>query len=136
MDSGKAVDVFGRMVHGLGGPVDFIEKYDSYLPKANIIRPVYLEGEGYVSSMNTREVGVSVVQLGGGRKVPTDPIDYSVGITGICALGDHITPDRPIAMLHANDESSWNQADAMLRSAIKISDSKPEEHPCVYHRIG
>ena len=135
LDNGKAVDIFGRMVHGLGGPVDFIEKYDSYLPKAKIIKPVYLENEGYISAMNTRDVGVSVVQLGGGRKVPADSIDYAVGITGICALGDQISPDRPVAMLHANDESSWNQADAMLRSAIQISDHKPEENACVYRRI-
>lgn len=135
LDNGQAADIFGRMVHGLGGPVDFMEKYDSHLPKAKIIKPVYLEGEGYISSMNTREVGVSVVQLGGGRKVATDSIDYAVGITGICALGDQISPDRPVAMLHANDESSWNQADAMLRSAIKISDHKPESNPCVYRRV-
>ncbi|OED41676.1 thymidine phosphorylase [Endozoicomonas sp. (ex Bugula neritina AB1)] len=135
LDNGKAADIFGRMVHGLGGPVDFIEKYDSYLPKAKIIKPVYLESEGYISAMNTREVGVSVVQLGGGRKVATDSIDYAVGITGICALGDQISPDRPVAMLHANDESSWNQAGAMLRSAIKVSNHKPESNPCVYRRI-
>ena len=135
LDNGKAVEIFGRMVHGLGGPVDFIEKYDSYLPKAKIIKPVYLEAEGYISAMNTRDVGVSVVQLGGGRKVATDSIDYAVGITGICALGDQISPDRPIAMLHANNEASWNQAGAMLRSAVQVSDHKPEENPCVYRRI-
>ncbi len=135
LDNGKAAEVFGRMVHGLGGPVDFMEKYDSYLPKAKIIKPVYLEGEGYISAMNTREVGLSVVMLGGGRKVPTDSIDYAVGLTGIGALGDQISPDRPVAMLHANDEASWNQADAMLRSAIQVSDQKPEENLCVYRRI-
>ncbi len=135
LDNGDAAEVFGRMVAGLGGPDDFMEKYDSYLPTAKIIKPVYLNAQGYVASMNTREVGMAVVQLGGGRKVATDSIDYSVGITDICKLGDKIDTETPVAVIHANDEATWEQAAAMLHKAILLSDSKPEENPCVYQRI-
>ena len=135
LDNGEAAEVFGRMVAGLGGPEDFMEKYDNYLPTAKIIKPVYLDTNGYVTSMNTREVGMAVVQLGGGRKVATDSIDYSVGISDICKLGDKIDNDTPVAVIHANDEATWEQAAAMLRKAVMLSDSKPEENPCVYQRI-
>ena len=135
LDNGDAAEVFGRMVAGLGGPEDFMEKYDNYLPTAKIIKPVYLDAQGYVASMNTREVGMAVVMLGGGRKVATDSLDYSVGISDICKLGDKIDPDTPIAVIHANDEATWEQAAAMLNEVIKLSDSKPEENPCVYQRI-
>ncbi|WP_062270614.1 thymidine phosphorylase [Endozoicomonas arenosclerae] len=135
LDSGKAAELFGKMVHGLGGPADFMENYDSYLPKASIIKPVYMEGEGFIATMNTREVGLSVVQMGGGRKVPTDKIDYAVGITDICRLGDRLTADTPIAMLHASDEDSWNTAATMLRNSLTLAESQPEVLPCVYRKI-
>lgn len=135
LDNGKATEVFSRMVAGLGGPADFVEKYDGYLPKAKIIKPVYLNTAGYVASMNTREVGLAVVQLGGGRKVATDSIDYAVGISDICSLGDKVNPSTPVAVLHANDEATWEQAAAMLHKAILLANSAPEKNPCIYQRI-
>ncbi|MFK0573647.1 thymidine phosphorylase [Endozoicomonas sp.] len=135
LDNGQAAEIFRRMVQGLGGPADFTERYDSYLPHAAIIKPVYLEGEGYLSAMNTREVGMAVVQLGGGRKVASDSIDYGVGFTEICRLGDRIDPSRPIAMLHASSETTWNQAAEMLRSAVIIADQAPQSHSLVYKKL-
>ncbi|WP_299732152.1 hypothetical protein [uncultured Endozoicomonas sp.] len=90
------------------------------------------EAEGYVSTMNTREVGLIVVQLGGGRKLTTDRLDYSVGITEICRLGDCIDPSRAIAMLHADSTASWEQAAAILRVAIGVIDQAPKANPLVY----
>ena len=135
LDNGDAAEIFGRMVAGLGGPEDFVERYDNYLPAAKIIKPVYLDAHGYVASMNTREVGMAVVQLGGGRKVATDSIDYSVGISDICKLGEKIDNETPISVIHANDEATWKQAAAMLHKAIMLSDTKPDENPSVYQRI-
>src|SRR5690606_23937760 len=38
LSSGRAADVFGRMVSALGGPADFVDKYETYLPQAPVIR--------------------------------------------------------------------------------------------------
>lgn len=135
LDNGQAAEIFARMVTGLGGPADFVDHYDRYLPGAAIIKPVFMEAEGYLSAMDTRAVGMAVVQLGGGRKVAADTIDYSVGLSDICRIGDLIDPSKPIAMLHANSEAGWNQAADMLRSALTISDQKPEQHPMVYQQL-
>ncbi|MCW7553133.1 thymidine phosphorylase [Endozoicomonas gorgoniicola] len=135
LDSGQAADVFGRMVAGQGGPADFVEKYDAYLPTARFIKPLYPERGGYVTAMDTRQVGLSVVQMGGGRKLPTDQLDYSVGITDMCRLGDRADIDKPIAVINARDENSWNEAAAMLKDAIRLDDAKPAENPTVYKRI-
>ena len=63
---------------GWVAPLTSLSVYDVHLDKAAIIRPVYLEESGFISAMNTRDVGLSVVQLGGGRKMAADSIDYSV----------------------------------------------------------
>ena len=38
---------------------------------------------------NTRELGLAVVALGGGRVRAADPIDYAVGLSEIISLGDY-----------------------------------------------
>ncbi|WP_076543291.1 thymidine phosphorylase [Shewanella sp. UCD-KL21] len=135
LNNGKAAEFFGRMVSGLGGPADFVESYDKYLPQAKIIRPVYANKQGFAHSMDTRELGLAVVTLGGGRRKPGDALDYSVGLTEVCALGDEISADKPIAMVHAQSEAAFEEASAAVQQAINIEDSAPEKTPEIYRYI-
>ena len=100
----KAAEVFGRMVAAQRGPIDFVERYDSYLPAATLSKPVYAEKPGIISAMDTRALGMAVVSLGGGRRRASDAIDYSVGLTEVARLGDEVDAQQPLAMIHANDE--------------------------------
>jgi len=135
LDDGKAADIFNRMVAGLGGPADFVENHDKYLPKASIIKPVFAQAEGYANSMDTRGMGLAVVQLGGGRKTASDAIDYGVGLSDMCTLGQTIDKETPLAVIHARDEQSWQQAAAMVQASVTISDKASEQLPDVYRRI-
>ncbi|MCL1079657.1 thymidine phosphorylase [Parashewanella spongiae] len=135
LENGRAAEIFGKMISGLGGPTDFIESYDKYLPQASIIRPVYADGSGFAHSMDTRELGLAVVTLGGGRRKPGDALDYSVGLTQVCALGEQIDADKPIAMIHAQSEAAFEEASLAVKGAIKISDTKPEKQIEIYKAI-
>ena len=123
------------MIAGLGGPTDFIESYDKYLPQASIIRPVYADRQGFTHSMDTRELGLSVVTLGGGRRKPGDALDYSVGLTNVCAIGDEVSADKPIAMVHAQSEAAFKEAAAAVKAAIKVEDTRPEKQVEIYKAI-
>ncbi len=135
LDSGKAAETFARMVHALGGPIDLIEKPESYLKASPIIQPVYAARAGYVKTMNTRELGLAVVALGGGRVRAADPIDYSVGLSEIISLGDYADERKPLAFIHARTDAQYEQIANMIRNAICISDEKPSVPPAVYRRI-
>ncbi|EDQ01302.1 thymidine phosphorylase [Shewanella benthica] len=135
LDNGKAAEIFGRMISGLGGPTDFIENPGLYLPESKIVRPVYAEQTGFASAMDTRELGMAVVTLGGGRRKPGDALDYSVGLTQVCALGDEIIKDKPIAMIHAQSEGAFEAASAAVRNAIQVADTRPEKTPEIYRYI-
>ena len=135
LDDGRAADVFGRMVAGLGGPEDFVQRYDHYLPKAKVVKPVMAEASGYVSEVDARQLGLAVVAMGGGRRVPTDTLDYSVGLTEVCTLGQAIAEGEPLAMIHAGSEEAWNEVARMVRDAVVLNDKRPEALPNVYERI-
>ena len=130
LDNGKAAEIFGKMVSSLGGPNDLIENHESLLPRAPVIRPVFHDNEGYVSSMDTRAVGLSVVKLGGGRARAEDRIDPAVGLENVISIGD--STDKPLAIVHARDESSWHQAAESLRSSIIIKQTHEPPPSTIY----
>ncbi|MFH4613258.1 thymidine phosphorylase [Vibrio diabolicus] len=134
LDNGKAAACFGKMVAGLGGPADFVENYDNYLEKAEIIKPVYATGTGIVSAMDTRAIGMAVVSMGGGRRVATDEIDYAVGFDNFIRLGEVADSDKPLAVIHARSEEQWEEAAKALRSAIKVG-GEYTPTPEVYRQI-
>ena len=126
LNSGEALERFAKMVSMLGGPNDFCQNYDKYLSKATIIKPIFAKEKGIVESMDTIEIGMAIVGLGGGRLKPSDKIDHSVGIENIIELGSKVDPHTPIATIHAKDEDSFNIAKNRLLKAIKIGSQKPK----------
>ncbi len=135
LNNGKAADVFANMVTALGGPSDFMENCDEYLDKADIIRPVYAPKEGIVQSMDTRAIGLAVVSMGGGRRKPTDKIDYAVGFSDFIAIGDSVDEKRPLAMVHVRNEAQFEEAEQALRDAIVIGTEVAEKKAMVFEKI-
>ncbi|RUO57318.1 thymidine phosphorylase [Pseudidiomarina insulisalsae] len=141
LDSGAAAEKFSAMVHALDGPADLLDNVDAYLPLAAVARPVYasekqLEQGQYVGSVATRELGLAVVSLGGGRRRSEDALDYSVGLDHILSIGQQVDAQTPLAMVYAADESSWQAAAATVQQAYTLTTSNPEVPTAVYRRVG
>ena len=125
LKSGQALEKFQQMVSALGGPHDFCEKADSYLPQSKIIRPVFATQEGYVSAQQTRNIGLALIGLKGGRTLPTQKLDFATGFSEFCHIGDYLSEDKPIAYIHAQTEEDFTRAATELKAAIKITDNQP-----------
>ncbi len=125
LDSGRAVEVFAKMVSALGGPTDFVEKSTKYLEKAPIQLDVFADKSGYIQSMQTRDIGIAVIQLGGGRRVASDSIDHAVGITNFLGINGEVSANQPIATVFARSEDAAKQAEEIIKQAIKVSEEKP-----------
>lgn len=133
--SGRAAEVFARMISALGGPSDFIERPQHYLPKAPVIVPVFPETEGYVLSVDARAIGTAIIELGGGRKTADDVLDLSVGFDHIAPIGAKVGPDRPLAFVHAASKEAAEYAARYLRAANRISDRKPAESAVIHDSL-
>ena len=136
LDSGRAAEKFACMVSEQGGPADLLERPESHLPKAAVCRPLCAEGTGYITAIDTRAVGMIVVELGGGRQRAQDRIDPAVGLSGLCRLGQPMEAERPLAVIHAASEDDWEQAAAALRCAVRLGSAPPPPTPLVHDRIG
>ena len=135
LDNGKAAEVFAKMVSALGGPPDLLEKPNNYLVTSPIVQAVYAKRSGYINQMDTRMIGMAVVELGGGRRLATDKIDYSVGLSEFCHIGDKVEVDKPIAFIHAQCYSQAAEMSDYLLKHIKIDDVKPKKPQVIIEKI-
>lgn len=131
LSSGAAAEKFGRMVAALGGPTDFMERAEEYLPQAPVVKALGADEGGTVVSMETRELGLAVVEIGGGRRKADDLIDYSVGLSGFVALGAGVERGDPLCVIHAKSEADWKLAAERVAGAIVIGESVGELGPVV-----
>lgn len=136
LNSGEAMERFARMVHALGGPVDFCERPDAYLPRAPVRLRVAAPRDGYLAACETRALGLAVVELGGGRKRAADAIDHSVGISELLPLGSLVSEGEPIAMVHARTEEDARRIAADVARFYTVADAPAAAAPVVLKRIG
>jgi thymidine phosphorylase len=133
--SGRALEQFARMVAALGGPADFAERPAHYLPVAPVQLPVAAPRSGFVTRMATRDIGLAVVELGGGRRKATDTVDARVGFTQFVQVGQAVQACEPLAVVHAADQASAERAKQALLTFIDIGDAPVVPSPVLVSRI-
>jgi thymidine phosphorylase len=135
LSDGRPAEIFQRMVSSLGGPEDFTARVREYLPAAPIRMACVPERSGVVTAIDTRSVGLVVLSLGGGRRRAEDTIDHSVGLTDVCAPGEEVGANRPLAIVHAASRDDADAACRSLRTAIQVGDQAPTQRPVIVERI-
>jgi thymidine phosphorylase len=135
LESGAALDRFGRMVHALGGPTDFAEKWEDHLPRAPVVRPLQAPRDGWISAYATRDIGLAVIGLGGGRTRPDDRIDHRTGFSAILPLGTRVSKGDPLAFVHAADEDHADIAAAAYFTATTIADTQAPAAPAILETL-
>ena len=123
--NGQALEHFARMVTLLGGPADFCDRPENFLARAAVIRPVFADEPGYVSAMQTRDIGLALIKLKGGRIRSDQKLDYATGFSEFCQRGDYLDAQHPIALIHAQSEDDCRQAAADLKAAVKLASAQP-----------
>ena len=115
----KALNKFKELVQNQGGDVTYIEDTNKF-SKARYILPVVLEKEGIVRKLNAEEIGKLSVFLGAGRIKKEDSIDNTVGVTLNKKIGDKVEKDKPVALIHANDEKKAKEAQERLKEIYVV----------------
>jgi len=133
--SGRAAEVFAKMIRGLGGPSDLLENPDQFFPSAPVVLEVKSSEAGFVSRMDTRDLGLAVVALGGGRTRVEDTIDHSVGIIFQAAIGDKISTGQTLAIIHAANSSKAEAAAKAVLCHIHLTPTPPKSFPVILETI-
>lgn len=130
---GSALTKFRDWISAQGGTSRVVDDY-GLLPRARIIEDVVAPRDGFISGIDAQEVGLTVVDLGGGRAKKGDEIDRSVGIVLKHKLGAHVSHGEPLFTLHADLHPDFEAAQERLLAAYTFSDTAPAAPPLI-HKI-
>jgi thymidine phosphorylase len=133
--SGRAAEIFAKMLTEMGGSPAFGDSWARLLPKAPIITDVVATNDGYVTTMNGEALGLAVVALGGGRQRDGDEIDPAVGLSDVLPIGTKVNKGDPLARIHANRADSAARAQSQVSQAILLGNTAPQSPPWIHERI-
>ena len=132
--SDKATEVFARMVRELGGPADLVEQPDKYLAAAPVTLEIAPKQKGFISTVDARAIGMSVIALGGGRARTEDEIDVTVGFSAVAPIGAEVGPNRPLAIVHARSDSDAKAAAKAFQAACNVAATQPAAGKVIHAR--
>jgi len=133
--NGSALEVFGRMVSALGGPIKFTDDWNRFLPEATVITEIPTLKPGYLNAWHGHDLGNTIVTLGGGRRVQTDIVDPSVGLDQIQPLGSYLNEGDIIARVHASRTDIAREVIKKVQAAAIISSKKKDLNSLFFKEI-
>jgi len=123
VSSGLAAEKFEKMVHALGGPVDILSSYKKYLEVSSFKKEIFSKRAGWIKNIKTRELGLILIELGGGRKQITDKINYNVGYNNVLNVGDKIDSSQSILTVYTDSINDYENVREKIEDCFIISDS-------------
>ena len=126
--------MFEKIVKAQGGNTELV-KYPEKLISARIRESVKAEQDGYVGEIDTRSLGIAVIELGGGRLKVTDKIDFAVGLANLKRVGFKLQKGDVIAELHGNDAKKVNRAKEIVKDSYKLQQHAPTTCNLIAERI-
>lgn len=130
LKTGRAYDVFVKMIHDQGGDTRVLDDTRK-LAKAMIEKPILAKDSGIVAECDVRALGLAVIDLGGGRRQTDDEIDPAVGLSRLKRVGDVVHAGEPLAIIHGNKDAAVKAASERLKNAYKLSD-KAQKEPLIW----
>ena len=135
LKDGSAFETFKKFVVVQGGSEEEV-LHPEKLPAAKYVDEVICMEEGYVSKIQTEEIGRISLLLGGGRETKESEIDLAVGLVLMKKHGDKVACGEALAEIHANDLEKLALAKERLLKAYTIVGEQVEKKPVIKKIIG
>ena len=127
LSSGKALEAFRNNVAAQGGDVRVCDAPAEFLPLAEESFKVESRRSGFVTKVNTADIGHAIAAIGGGRVRIDDEIDSSVGFATDVKIGDRIEAGAAIGTVYCRDEGKAMEAVQAIQAAYEIGDTPLKE---------
>ena len=129
LDDGAALARFERMVAAQGGEL-------GALPEPTGETSVLAPSDGWVTSIDGLEVGLTGVSLGAGRTRSDQAVDPVVGIRIDARRGTRVARGEPLAtVLHGRSGPPPTETLQRLAASFELGPSAPEPAPIILERI-
>jgi len=127
---GSALRAFFSMIEAQGGDTGvFDDAAGFHEPGATQVLEAWQSG--YISTMDTTEIGWAVQRLGAGREMAGEPVDPHAGMIFHARRGAKVEKGQPLVTLYATNAALLPEPVAMLEEAIRFSNAPPNAVPLV-----
>lgn len=133
--NGKAAEKFERMINALGGSNSFLSTYKKELSNNTFVQDIYLEKQGWIKEIKTRDLGLLLIELGGGRKQVDDKINYHVGYDNVLGIGECVDSSTPVIKVYANSKDDFNKVKNSIINCFIVSGQEVKETESIYEVI-
>lgn len=130
IENGEALNKFGDIIEAQGGNRSITHDYSLFKqPEYKYeVRAAY---SGYITAVNSEQIGMAALMTGAGRRSKNDSIDSSAGIILEKHVGDSVEKGDVIMTLYSSTVSDMTSAAERAENAISISEKSIEENPIV-----
>jgi thymidine phosphorylase len=135
LDSGEALECFRQNVTAQGGEPRVCDDPAGFLPLVKDSFKVESPRSGFVTKINTAEIGHAIAAIGGGRVRIDDAIDPAVGFIAEARIGDGVSNGSTIGTVYCVDASKAKEAGERIRAAYEIGDQSPTEIPHLLREV-
>ena len=125
--SGEALECLRKNIEAQGGEPRVCDEPGSFLPLVRESLKVESPRSGYITSIDTAEIGHAIAAIGGGRVRIEDTIDPTVGFIFELKLGDEVKGGEALGVVYCTDEPAAKEAAQRIRNAYHVSDEPPSE---------
>jgi len=132
--NGEAFEKFKKSVELQGGSIESILDVQN-LPCAHLSMEINARENGYITSINTENIGTAAVFLGAGRFTKEDSIDHASGIKIHKKIGDAVEAGEKLATLSYNDGKHLKRATDLVRECYSIGKEPPDDYRLIYEVI-
>jgi len=129
--SGRALEVFKRMIKAQGGDPD------ARLPEAaHRMEALPAAADGWVTRLDARAVGVAAWRLGAGRARKEDDVSRTAGVRCLAKPGDYVRRGEYVLELHADDPARFGPALEAVDGALAIGGEPPPRASLIVDQVG
>ena len=93
-----------------------------HLTPPPIVKAIPANKSGYITSMDVRKIGLSLVSLKAGRVKSSDTIDHSIGLSGVVQIGQFVSAGDPLAIAQVRHLNDIDYLKEELSNAINITE--------------
>jgi pyrimidine-nucleoside phosphorylase len=128
LETGVALEVLRRNVAAQGGEPRVCDAPASFLPLVSEFFKVESPRSGYITSVDTTEIGHAIAAIGGGRVRIEDVVDPTVGFMADLKIGDRVSGGDTIGVVYCEDDANAREAARRIQDAYHISEEPPSDH--------
>jgi pyrimidine-nucleoside phosphorylase len=127
LKSGKALECLRSNIEAQGGEPRVCDDPGRFLPLVRETVKVESPRSGFITRVDTTEIGHAIAAIGGGRVRIEDTVDPTVGFTSELKLGDQVRAGDAIGTVYCADSSAAAEASRRIQAAYHIGDEPAAE---------